>query len=128
MCIPVGQISFPITLLPLKAGSVVALHIHQLLLLQNCIDDVTVTVKWPNDVLINEEKVAGVLIEMEDDWLLVGIGINVSFAPYIEPTGPQNGRSATCLQRFCKLDKNANKQLVEQIVQDLNDFLESTLR
>jgi len=40
-------------------------------------------IKWPNDILLNEHKVAGILIELvwsgEDvDCLVVGIGINVA--------------------------------------------------
>ncbi len=43
--------------------------------------------KWPNDVLIERRKVAGVLLEAEGgagrnlDWLAVGAGINVSHSP-----------------------------------------------
>lgn len=44
---------------------------------------VTATIKWPNDVLIGERKVAGILIETSrDPWgrmvAIVGIGINVN--------------------------------------------------
>jgi BirA family transcriptional regulator, biotin operon repressor / biotin---[acetyl-CoA-carboxylase] ligase len=40
-------------------------------------------VKWPNDVWIDERKVAGVLVEArpEDGWAVVGIGINVAVDP-----------------------------------------------
>jgi BirA family transcriptional regulator, biotin operon repressor / biotin---[acetyl-CoA-carboxylase] ligase len=34
-------------------------------------------IKWPNDILINGRKVAGILIEQVDDCAFVGIGINV---------------------------------------------------
>lgn len=37
------------------------------------------SVKWPNDVWVEERKVAGVLIEARPaDWALIGIGVNVS--------------------------------------------------
>ncbi len=40
------------------------------------------TVKWPNDVLIDGRKVAGILIEsLDTDRLAVGIGINISGVP-----------------------------------------------
>jgi BirA family biotin operon repressor/biotin-[acetyl-CoA-carboxylase] ligase len=48
---------------------------------------VSCRVKWPNDVWIEERKVAGVLIEaLPPEWALIGVGINVSvpddaFAP-----------------------------------------------
>lgn len=33
--------------------------------------------KWPNDVLVNLRKIAGILIESEDRAAIVGIGVNV---------------------------------------------------
>ena len=55
--------------------------------------------KWPNDVLIGEEKVCGVLIEVEGDFMLIGIGCNIMTAPPVETTGVNNGRQSTCLAR-----------------------------
>ncbi len=46
-----------------------------------------VTCKWPNDVLVEGRKVAGILLESaasEDnllDWLVVGVGLNVAHHP-----------------------------------------------
>jgi BirA family biotin operon repressor/biotin-[acetyl-CoA-carboxylase] ligase len=44
-----------------------------------------VTVKWPNDVLAEGRKLAGILLESGQDgagtWLTVGIGINLAAAP-----------------------------------------------
>jgi BirA family biotin operon repressor/biotin-[acetyl-CoA-carboxylase] ligase len=39
--------------------------------------------KWPNDVWIDERKVAGILIEArpEDGWAVVGVGLNVAVPP-----------------------------------------------
>lgn len=37
--------------------------------------------KWPNDVLVNDRKIAGVLLEQADDALILGIGVNVLEAP-----------------------------------------------
>lgn len=37
--------------------------------------------KWPNDVLINGGKIAGILLEQVDDATIMGIGLNVLEAP-----------------------------------------------
>jgi BirA family biotin operon repressor/biotin-[acetyl-CoA-carboxylase] ligase len=41
------------------------------------------SLKWPNDVLINRKKAAGILIETEGGmpWVVVGIGVNITSAP-----------------------------------------------
>ncbi len=37
--------------------------------------------KWPNDVLVNGAKIAGILLEQVDDAIIMGIGLNVLEAP-----------------------------------------------
>lgn len=45
-------------------------------------DSTRPTVKWPNDVLIDGRKAAGILIEsLDTDRIAVGIGINISGVP-----------------------------------------------
>ncbi len=34
--------------------------------------------KWPNDIMINEKKLGGILIEKKKDNIVIGIGINVN--------------------------------------------------
>jgi len=43
------------------------------------------TLKWPNDVLVNEGKIAGILVESVDDAQIIGIGVNVLEAPRNAP-------------------------------------------
>jgi BirA family biotin operon repressor/biotin-[acetyl-CoA-carboxylase] ligase len=51
----------------------------------------TVRCKWPNDVLVGGGKVAGILLETASeidgrvDFLVVGIGVNVTSAPALTP-------------------------------------------
>src|SRR5574344_1101177 len=42
------------------------------------------TIKWPNDILIDNKKVAGILIEYAGDFVIVGIGINIKNNPTVE--------------------------------------------
>jgi BirA family biotin operon repressor/biotin-[acetyl-CoA-carboxylase] ligase len=54
------------------------------------------TLKWPNDVLLGQAKLAGILIDAVPagaglDWLVIGIGANLRGAPRIE------GRLTTAL-------------------------------
>jgi len=52
-----------------------------------------VNVKWPNDVLLEGKKIAGILLEGECEpntdrfkWLVVGVGVNVASHPPAEDT------------------------------------------
>ncbi len=40
-------------------------------------------VKWPNDVLVNHRKLAGILVEArpQDGWAVVGVGLNLTISP-----------------------------------------------
>jgi BirA family biotin operon repressor/biotin-[acetyl-CoA-carboxylase] ligase len=63
-------------LLPLAAGVAVA----------ECCEALgapAAQVKWPNDVLVEGRKVAGILVEgrPQEGWAVVGIGLNVAIAP-----------------------------------------------
>lgn len=56
-------------------------------------DSAVITCKWPNDVLVNGRKVAGILLEAETrtasavDHLVIGIGVNVTSYPPVLPAG-----------------------------------------
>lgn len=43
-----------------------------------------VSLKWPNDVLLNGGKLSGILLEMVRGHIVVGIGVNLTRAPEIE--------------------------------------------
>lgn len=40
-----------------------------------------ITLKWPNDILYDGKKCAGILIEVHDDNLIIGIGVNLQHVP-----------------------------------------------
>lgn len=41
-------------------------------------------IKWPNDVLIDGKKISGTLIEYCDNFVIVGIGINIKTCPRLK--------------------------------------------
>ncbi|MEP2777690.1 MAG: biotin--[acetyl-CoA-carboxylase] ligase [Luteolibacter sp.] len=53
---------------------------------------VVAEVKWPNDVLVDGKKLAGILVEAGADYVIVGIGINVNAGAFPE------GLNATSLK------------------------------
>lgn len=74
-----------------------------------------VHLKWPNDVLLNDRKVAGLLLETETgggeipDWVILGLGVNVGVFPG-ETDFPATSFRAEqwpatvvdCLESFCR--------------------------
>lgn len=47
--------------------------------------DIDASLKWPNDVMVGEKKIAGILVESERDVLVLGIGINVNVSEFPAP-------------------------------------------
>ena len=44
--------------------------------------DNKVEIKWPNDVLVNDKKISGMLLEKaENDFMIIGIGVNIKHSP-----------------------------------------------
>ncbi len=48
--------------------------------------DAPFKVKWPNDVLVYNRKLSGILIEIKDDFAIIGIGINCDLSTAQEAT------------------------------------------
>lgn len=40
-----------------------------------------VRIKWPNDLLLDGAKIAGILLERSGDWVVMGFGVNIASAP-----------------------------------------------
>jgi BirA family biotin operon repressor/biotin-[acetyl-CoA-carboxylase] ligase len=45
---------------------------------------ITPQIKWPNDILIDGKKISGVLIEYAQNFVIVGIGINIASCPTVK--------------------------------------------
>ena len=41
------------------------------------------TIKWPNDILVDDKKISGILIEYYGRFVVVGIGINIATNPSV---------------------------------------------
>jgi BirA family biotin operon repressor/biotin-[acetyl-CoA-carboxylase] ligase len=68
--------------LPLLAGVAAATAVRQSA-------GVSAVLKWPNDLLVGERKLAGILAEQSGDAVVVGLGLNVSATEAELPdTGP----------------------------------------
>ena len=74
--------------LPLLAGAAVAGAVR-------AVAAVDARLKWPNDVLVGEAKLGGILAEAVGDAVIVGVGLNVSAAP---PGLPEQALPATYLR------------------------------
>lgn len=71
-------------------------------------------IKWPNDILIDEKKVAGVLIEYAGRFVIVGIGINIGTNPTVAEyltTKLSNYINVDIKELFARLTKNLDKWL-----------------
>ncbi len=55
------------------------------------------TLKWPNDVLLNGGKVAGILLESRVEHLIIGIGVNLLTAPRDGEIAPGSARPVSLM-------------------------------
>lgn len=83
------------------------------------IDEGPVKIKWPNDILVGEKKIAGILIEnslrgRNLDNSIVGIGLNVNQVDF------EQGLNATSL-----LSESSNEMKVDNVLRTLNKHLEA---
>lgn len=83
---PPGNLYMSVLLRPgCPAGQAAQLSFVTALALADALDTLlapgpALTLKWPNDILIDGKKISGILIEREGDSCIVGIGVNI-FAP-----------------------------------------------
>lgn len=50
-----------------------------------------VSLKWPNDLLLAQAKLGGILLERQEQWVVIGTGVNLAVAPALTE------RATTCL-------------------------------
>ncbi|MEO9600595.1 biotin--[acetyl-CoA-carboxylase] ligase [Parasphingorhabdus sp.] len=76
---------------PSSLSFVAGLAVHAAI--RSCLPDVPMLLKWPNDVLVSDSKICGILLERVKDQVVVGIGVNIEQAPQVE------GRTVTSLSK-----------------------------
>ena len=91
----------PITLLPLRVGTVVI----------DALNDSRLSLKWPNDVLLDGGKVAGILVESDGEAIHVGIGVNIASVPTVPSSG--SDRSADGLGAWSQGRDDATKVITD---------------
>ena len=74
-------------------------------------------IKWPNDVLLDDRKACGILVEgrPQEGWAALGIGLNVLAAP------PEFAESATCLAATG--DPRPVPEVLDALLEELDAWL-----
>ena len=72
--------------------------------------DIPAQLKWPNDVLVNQKKICGILAEANADGLVIGIGLNVNMDISVTaPTSPL--RDGRCSDRILDIERSRNVRI-----------------
>jgi BirA family biotin operon repressor/biotin-[acetyl-CoA-carboxylase] ligase len=77
-----------------------------------------VTLKWPNDVMVNGAKLAGILLEREGDAIIVGVGVNVASAPEV------SDRATAALAHLAAGHHTDAARVQDQLVQTFDHWVE----
>ena len=81
-------------------------------------------VKWPNDVLLDGKKVAGILIESKKDAVVVGIGINVHQGVEFFEAQPMDAPATSLdIESGRRTDRN---EFVRTLLEQLEYWLDQT--
>ena len=69
-------------------------------------------VKWPNDILLNEKKIAGLLSQATADGVIIGVGLNVSMR---DDELPVQTASSLLLEGFTEVDRTKIAKRILQV-------------
>lgn len=109
------------------SGSATALAGFSLLLaltvsrvLETYLEKECIQIKWPNDLIVDNKKLAGILVELIQDYIIIGIGINVNMveSPIEQPW--------ISLKKITNHDYNRNTiigALIQALTEDIPQFL-----
>ncbi len=105
---PAGVPANSLGWLPLLAGVAAVSALRR-------VAELEAVLKWPNDVLIGQRKLAGILAEQSGGAIVVGMGINVSELPPGDA-----GASATCVEAE-RAGRVSRDELLVGVLRDLED-------
>ena len=71
-----------------------------------------IKVKWPNDILLNEKKIAGLLSQATDDGVIIGVGLNVYMQDHELPV---QTATSLILEGFKEVDRNKIAKKILQV-------------
>src|SRR3546814_18305725 len=78
-----------------QLGFVAALALHRAL--SAWAPAARLSLKWPNDLLMDGAKLSGILLEREGDAVIAGFGVNLAHHPKdVEQIGRASGRERVC--------------------------------
>ena len=81
-----------------------------------------VSVKWPNDVLINDKKICGILLEGQlPNYLVIGVGLNVNQKEFPDHLRRPATSMVNILNRNVDLN-DLKEQLFKSIVSNFNEL------
>ena len=86
-----------------------------------------IKIKWPNDILIESKKVAGILVERFENFCVIGVGLNINSHPSENNTGIKS----TCLSNYINTSEfklsMLSSQLLEFFYKNYNIWLSNFL-
>jgi len=101
---------------PSSLSFVTSLAVYDMLNVQ-LREKTVIMLKWPNDILVNDAKICGILLERASDKVVVGIGINIVSAPDL----PE--RKTTYLQAANDLNENDASQILDYLIPEFEKRL-----
>jgi BirA family transcriptional regulator, biotin operon repressor / biotin---[acetyl-CoA-carboxylase] ligase len=79
--------------------------------------------RWPNDVLIDGKKCAGILVQLVDSVLILGIGINVNHTAF-----PAELAGIATSLRLATGREHSSEQLLDKLVGAIDEHLDTLTR
>lgn len=85
--------------------------------------DLRCDLRWPNDILVNERKLAGILVKYEDGAFLAGIGVNMGQTAF--PNGLHTPATSLALEGRSGVPREALLAQIAQLVDSQIHMLEN---